>query len=165
MPVTLDTGSSVSWVPPELVRMLRTEIFPTPYNKELDDAQRNAAAPLGYNSDIAYRVPKASVRPSWLKVRYTFQGENGRDVRVSGPIDPFLFTVNPVDPKEDFYEGLLYPAPRSMYIFGQNFFHSMFVSLHNLDPAKPYHGRCYVKLAPQLPEKISNFLLPGESVL
>ncbi|KAI0643909.1 hypothetical protein C8Q79DRAFT_161355 [Trametes meyenii] len=167
MPVTLDTGSSVSWVPPELVRMLRTEIFPTPHNKELDTSQRDSAASFDYR-DIAYRVPKESVRPLWLTVRFTFQGENGRDVRVVGPVDPFLFTANPVDPNEDFYEGLLYPAPRSVYIFGQNFFHSMFVSLHNLEPETPYRGRprrCYVKLAPQLPEEIPNFLLPGESVL
>ncbi|KAI0672455.1 hypothetical protein C8Q78DRAFT_1027283 [Trametes maxima] len=163
MPVALDTGSSVSWVPPELVHMLRTEIFPTPHNMELDTAQRNTATSLDYSLDIAYRAPKGSVRPSQFGVRYTFQGENGRDVTVWGPADPFLFTTNPVDPEEDFYEGLLYPAPQSMYTFGQNFFHSMFVSLHNLEPAKPYRGRCYVKLAPQFPEKISDFLLPGES--
>ncbi|KAI0672459.1 hypothetical protein C8Q78DRAFT_1077978 [Trametes maxima] len=157
--VSLDTGSALSWLPAKLVRTIRTAVFPTSYNLELD-AKKGDASQL-QDDDPSYRVPKTFKASGW-QVKYTFRGTSGKSVVVLGPADPFLFTANPVDPNEDFYEGLVYTAPNDIFILGQNFFHSMFVCMHNPDPDINHHGRCYVKLSPQYPWDIPKSLLPGD---
>ncbi|KAI0634078.1 hypothetical protein C8Q77DRAFT_1072783 [Trametes polyzona] len=83
-------------------------------------------------------------------------------VEVKAPLDPFVWASLPKNPSvfelaiSDAYKP---PAGETdpVFVLGLNFFHAMFVALHNPHPDQPKDA--YVRLAPQWPGEVSDYSL------
>ncbi|KAJ2985788.1 hypothetical protein NUW54_g10031 [Trametes sanguinea] len=159
IPVILDTGSSLSYVSPELVNHIRTHLFPCQENRLLG----NDSVP-----GVSFIVRDEHWDPSYC-MEYHFQGTHGDVVIVHGEADPFLCTHDPTKSGQNFREGLVcvrdvmlhagqIGAQPGAWLFGVNFFQTMYVALckpHNMSTGDPY-----VKLATQWQNDLSSFALP-----
>ncbi|KAI0672468.1 hypothetical protein C8Q78DRAFT_752940 [Trametes maxima] len=146
--VVLDTGTSVSWMPASMVNYIRRHIFGHKSNIDLANTKGNTG--LLTDPEPPYRVGRSTTPNQW-RIRFTFKGRNNVPVEVDCPETPFLYNnVLPEGLKGVWYDGLVHTSPSNMYILGLNFFQSMFVSMHNRDPADA--KRAYIRLAPQTPE-------------
>ncbi|RPD61433.1 hypothetical protein L227DRAFT_68921 [Lentinus tigrinus ALCF2SS1-6] len=149
--VTLDIGCSVSWVPAHVLHSIRTAVFPTADNLQREREQ------VGIGQ-VPFTVPNFKTGPdgerkslrlnSWYIV-YKFRGMNGADIEVQGPLVPFICAENPKIENPLEREGLLFHLEEQRaerrYVFGANFFQSMYVQLNCSSTRKD----CFVKLAPQ----------------
>ncbi|KAI0750233.1 hypothetical protein C8Q80DRAFT_1344069 [Daedaleopsis nitida] len=137
--VVLDTGSSVSWVPPKLVRCMRTIVFATDRNRALDDARGDAPSSIK-ESKPDYTVPMSSTAlpfdPRKLYVELCFEGSDGKDVLVPIPGTPFLFTEE--EDKTEYQGTLLTTVRPGLYILGLPLFQSALIALHRPETKDPY---------------------------
>ncbi|PIL28121.1 hypothetical protein GSI_09772 [Ganoderma sinense ZZ0214-1] len=150
--VHLDCGTSVSFVPPALVRHIRTKLWPTAKNKEIDATQQDSPCDLHSDSkpQLAFYVPDNEC----MSISYTFADGRGGKVQATGPSSHFFGEPNPFRANRSRTkdgEGMVFVGPPEVIgagdseaIFGLNFFQSMYVALHN-----PDDGAAYVRLAPQ----------------
>ncbi|KAI0643922.1 hypothetical protein C8Q79DRAFT_1012469 [Trametes meyenii] len=146
--VLLDTGASVSWMPASMVNYIRRHIYG--HKSNIDLADRKGDTGLLTDPEPPYRVARGTTPDQW-RIRFTFKGRNNIPVQVDCPETPFLYNnVLPEGLKGRWYDGLVHTSPWQTYILGLNFFQSMFVSMHNQDPANAREA--YVRLAPQTPE-------------
>ncbi|KAJ8474234.1 hypothetical protein ONZ51_g7346 [Trametes cubensis] len=158
--VMLDTGCSLSYVPPSLLQHIRLQLFPSESNRIIE-AQRGGN--LGSLSMTAnhFHIPRWAQGPGKLAVLFTFRGWDGKSVKVLGPADPFMFTHHPESPFDaPTYESVLCPLlPHGHVIFGMTFFQSMFVMMQNRKP-DTYDPGAYLRFAAQWPSEISLFQPP-----
>ncbi|KAM5544073.1 hypothetical protein V8D89_002259 [Ganoderma adspersum] len=146
----LDTGSSLTYLPLDAVERMNKYLF---INESTVKAPQGGLPPTE-----TYEVrPDSWVLDSQSKVQvvYEFEGDGSTSVFVSGPLETFAYQDNPLHPGNP--EGLVYPIGSSdksgMGTLGQNFFQTMYVSLH-----KSTDGVDFVRLAGQWPERLQDDL-------
>ncbi|KAI0363301.1 hypothetical protein BV20DRAFT_983889 [Pilatotrama ljubarskyi] len=164
--VYLDTGSSLSWLPADFIVHLRTSAFPYSRNASIQErqgtkSQFDADAP---DSFVVISEPEALDE---ARVKLRFCGRGADIVHVYAQLQPFV-CVRANDEwsmrhqrsmaNGRINQGLLNIAPDNCYILGQNFFQSMFVSLHN--QISGILEVAYVRMAPQWPKESSKYGLP-----
>ncbi|KAL1939439.1 hypothetical protein VTO73DRAFT_9995 [Trametes versicolor] len=157
--VLLDTGTSLSWLPPGLIEHFRLKVFPCPQNTEIHENQGRTSHLLSAAAPYVATV----IADDW-RVTLGFQGRHGNVVDVTLPINPFLLARPDGAPAAQAapvsYQGTCCVAASTTYILGLNFFESAFVSLHN--PRPDFVGtHTYAKIAPQWPGDVALHQLPG----
>ncbi|KAI0762115.1 hypothetical protein BD413DRAFT_616610 [Trametes elegans] len=153
--VVLDTGCSLSYVSEGVIQRIRDH-FP---------CERNQLSQTGGSNDdgpLSFVVPDEQYSERLL-IRFIFQGRQGKSEQALCPLDPFLCTRSPRSPAQPYREGLVFAntalPTHTSWIFGLNFFQSMFVALYKPDsPSLPY-----VRLAPQYRWEMNQFRLPDEA--
>ncbi|KAI1792105.1 hypothetical protein LXA43DRAFT_1093922 [Ganoderma leucocontextum] len=142
--VLFDTGSSGSWVPSALVRYLRTTVFPTPENIQIDTQRGDSSSIEDEDRGPEYYIPRDIDTIQWT-VKLEFKGTDGSPLVVTCPAYPFLGCEAAGEAVRTVYkEGLLFCAPEKdpRFVLGANFFQSMLVALH-----APEYGDPYVRVA------------------
>ncbi|KAI8989631.1 hypothetical protein BD414DRAFT_312017 [Trametes punicea] len=171
--VTLDSGASLSWVPQELVKFVRTTVMPSKENQAIE-ARRESAPQQSFDtrerpyalSDLQPVSGPYDMR-AW-RVKLRFKAAENQVTELTIDSDPFLYAPHPDQPlnaSNDRYEATMFPSPRDdCYIFGQTFFQSAFVAMHNVNPQQHGQPGAYVRLASQELDKPGKFALPEEVV-
>ncbi|OJT12063.1 hypothetical protein TRAPUB_11390, partial [Trametes pubescens] len=131
--VMLDTGCSSSWGPPALIRHFRRTVF-----------------------DVG------NVGPTIGALNLRLDNKQG-DTPALGAVAPSIAETPPPFVCPDSSDLHLWRVKLQFKGRGgravDNFFQSMFVSMHNVSSDRP--GRAYVKMAPQWQDEIDDFKLPG----
>ncbi|RPD60704.1 hypothetical protein L227DRAFT_574866 [Lentinus tigrinus ALCF2SS1-6] len=166
--VVLDTGASTSWFPLSFVSHLRTTIFPSEYNLQLEEVWADKIPSFGTPTppyrllpDDTFEGPAYHHDPAAIVI-LKFVGSEG-PVEVHCPIYDFLVgAANPVPRNNTTTErlGLFHAAPPSLKgrgILGLNFFQSVYVALHK------ERGQPYVRLANRFSGSKPNLLPPMRS--
>lgn len=86
------TGTSATLVPPNLVRYIRTKVWPTDKNKEIDARDQDTPCSLEHPK-VPFYVPYGE----FMQVTYKFSNGCGGVVKVVGPSTNFFSQINPRD--------------------------------------------------------------------
>ncbi|KAI0755196.1 hypothetical protein C8Q80DRAFT_1266683 [Daedaleopsis nitida] len=133
----LDTAASVSFVPSDIIKFMRTEVFGTFENKQLHEERGDRGASIGdLKPDSKRRIDDPAYDIKNMAVRLHFDTLRGQSVHVTLPVSPFLCAKeNRMRPQD--YEGLLFTNPDAVgkekrtCILGTNFLQASLVSLVN----------------------------------
>ncbi|KAI9001462.1 hypothetical protein BD414DRAFT_34891 [Trametes punicea] len=137
--ITLDTGSSLSWLPYVAVQAIARYYDQEQIPQPLPEVKVYGDSPT--KPAVTYLVPSERDSAYSLVVMH-FRGRSEQIVTVEVPARYFLYVHNPTTSRT---EGLIFARrePRE-WILGANFFHSTWVALH-----KPNSNLPFVRIAAQ----------------
>ncbi|EIW58043.1 uncharacterized protein TRAVEDRAFT_29878 [Trametes versicolor FP-101664 SS1] len=128
--ILLDTGSSVSWLPPHIIRQIAAH-----YGDHTIRMRQSTKSVTGPE----FIVPKKG-QTSLHKVALYFEGLDGNTVRVEVLADQFIYGAHP---ETGALEGLMF-STENRCVFGLNWFHANWVKM-----CAPRDEEPYVQLALQ----------------
>ena len=138
-------GSSGSWFPSALVRYLRTKVFPSSENTQIDVTRGGSSSIKDTMRGPDYYIPSDINIFQWV-VKLEFRGIGGTPLVINCPAYPFL-GCEPTGEviKAGYKEGLLFCAPeeRARFILGAVRCYAILVAKRGSDvPTRTSSNQC-----------------------